>query len=70
MSGIVGRIGKDRPDIPWKEKTPDIELVEMVKKYKTRERPALMELFEKYTDRQVLVFTDRHQADNWLNSIS
>jgi len=69
MSGIVGRIGKDRPDIPWTEKTPDIELVEMVKRYKTRERPALLELFKKYPDRQVLVFTDRLQADNWLNTL-
>ena len=67
MAGIVGRLGEERPDMPWTESTLDPELVAMVKNYARDNRPVLLDLLRRYADRQVLVFTDRTRADRWLS---
>ena len=69
MAGIVGRVGEERPDMPWTESTLDPELVAMVKNYARDNRPVLLELLRRYADRQVLVFTDRTRADRWLSEL-
>ena len=66
MAGIVGRLGEERPDMPWTESALDPELVAMVKNYARDNRPVLLDLLRRYADRQVLVFTDRTRADRWL----
>lgn len=67
MAGIVGRVGEERPDMPWTESALDPELVAMVKNYARDNRPVLLDLLRRYADRQVLVFTDRTRADRWLS---
>ena len=69
MAGIVGRLGEERPDMPWTESTLDPELVAMVKNYARDNRPVLLDLLRRYADRQVLVFTDRTRADRWLSEL-
>ena len=69
MAGIVGRVGEERPDMPWTESTLDPELVAMVKNYARDNRPVLLDLLRRYADRQVLVFTDRTRADRWLSEL-
>ncbi len=69
MAGIVGRVGEERPDIPWTESALDPELVAMVKNYARDNRPVLLDLLRRYADRQVLVFTDRTRADRWLSEL-
>ena len=66
MAGIVGRVGEERPDMPWTESALDPELVAMAKNYARDNRPVLLDLLRRYADRQVLVFTDRTRADRWL----
>ena len=67
MAGIVARVGQNRPDMPWTESTLDPELVTMVRNYARDNRPFLLDLFQKYADKQVITFTDRTQADRWLS---
>ena len=69
MAGIVGRLGEERPDMPWTESALDPELVAMVKNYARDNRPVLLDLLRRYADRQVLVFTDRTRADRWLSEL-
>ena len=69
MAGIVGRVGEERPDMPWTESALDSELVAMVKNYARDNRPVLLDLLRRYADRQVLVFTDRTRADRWLSEL-
>ena len=69
MAGIVGRVGEERPDMPWTESTLDPELVAMVQTYARDNRPVLLDLLRRYADRQVLVFTDRTRADRWLSEL-
>lgn len=66
MQGIIDRVGKTRPDIPWTEQTLDPELVAIVKTYKERNNPVLSELFRRYADREILIFRTRDEADQWL----
>ena len=69
MAGIVGRLGEERPDMPWTESALYPELVAMVKNYARDNRPVLLDLLRRYADRQVLVFTDRTRADRWLSEL-
>ena len=66
MDGIIGRVGKERADIPWVENRLDPELVALVKKYRTENRPGLYDLLNKYAHKQIIIFNSRAQADEWL----
>ena len=70
MAGITERIGKRRSDIPWVEDRLDPELVELVKNYRSVNRPRLYGLMEKYPDRRLLVFRTRGEAQAWLRAFS
>ena len=69
MKGIVNRIGEPRGDIPWSENRLDPELVAQVRSYRSKNRPMLYALMEKYPDRQVLIFRTRAEAQDWLASL-
>ncbi len=66
MEGITGRVGQDRPDMPWTEDTLDPELVELVKNYEAENKPMLRELFSKYNDKNVITFHTRKEAEKWM----
>ena len=67
MAGVAARVGQVRPDMPWTESDLDPELVALVRNYARDNRPFLLDLFQKYADKQVITFTDRTQADRWLS---
>ena len=69
MEGIIDRVGKVRPDIPWSEDRLDPELVEMVRSYRTEKRPKVYELIEKYPDKTVHIFRTREEAETWLSEL-
>lgn len=70
MSGIQSRIGTERSDMPWVEKQLDAGLVEEVHKYKAEKRPVVLELLEKYKDKDIHIFKNRKEADTWLYSLN
>ncbi len=70
MRGILSRIGKKRPDMPWTEDRPDPELAESVRNYRSQKRPVLMSLFKKYPEKQVFIFKSRAQSDAWLEELT
>ena len=69
MAGVSERVGKIRTDIPWTEDRLDPELVQMVRDYRTENRPVVYALMEKYPDRQVYIFSTRSQAWDWLSGV-
>ena len=69
MAGIVGRLGEERPDMPWTESALAPELVAMVKNYARDNRPALLALLQKYPEKQSLIFPSRQEADRWLSRL-
>jgi len=69
MGGIEDRVGKKRPDIPWTEKSIDPELVGLVNGYQSTQRPVLMSLFDKYSEKNLVFFHSRQEADAWLGTL-
>ena len=66
MAGIRERVGKVRPDMPWVENRLDPELVELVQNYRRDNRPVVLELLERYSDREIHTFRSREEAERWL----
>ena len=66
MAGIIDRIGKDRPDIPWTENTLDPELVELVKNYARDNRPVVYSLLGKSENKRIIIFISRKEMNVWL----
>ncbi len=66
MKGIIGRVGQKRSDIPWVENELDPELVKLVKEYESKDKPVLKELFEKYSDKTLITFHTREEAELWI----
>ena len=62
----MDRVGKERPDIPWTEKKLDPELVKLVEDYTTENRPVILSLLEKYSDKKQFIFGTRDEANEWI----
>ena len=67
LDGINERRGKPRSDMPWIETEPDEEFIGFIKSYNTQSRPGVMALLQKYSDKNILIFKDRKQADTFLD---
>lgn len=66
LSGVSERLGRPRSDMPWIETEEDTEFIEFIKKFNKQQRPQVLELFKKYSRKNILVFTSRKQADVFL----
>lgn len=69
LEGIKERKGKARSDMPWIESDEDIEFVEYVKNYNSQCRPNVIELLRKYSNKDIYIFSNREQAEEFLNKI-
>ncbi len=68
LGGVIRRIGKARPEMPWIETELDPEFREQIETFSTKERPQIYELLEKYKQgREIYVFKSRTEADEFLN---
>ena len=66
MAGIRERVGRERPDIPWVENELDPFLMDQVRRYRQENRPVVLALLDRYSDREIHVFSDRDEAEAWL----
>ena len=66
LSGIEERRGKPRPDMPWVETEPDLEFIEFIKKFNKESRPRILGLLEQYKNKNIVVFSSRAEADDFL----
>ena len=66
LDGIRARRGKPRSDMPWIETDEDAEFIEFIKKYNEQQKPKVLELFKKYSDKNIIIFKSREQADAFL----
>lgn len=71
LSGIRERKGKARTDMPWieNEDEEDAEFIEFIKNYNFQSRPKVMELLDKYPHKDIYIFKNRNEADEFLNKI-
>lgn len=69
IAGVEERRGKPRPDMPWVEVEPDLEFIEFIKKYNEESRPKVIELLEKYKEKNIIIFKSRAEADEYLRRL-
>ena len=67
LDGIKERRGKPRSDMPWVETEEDAEFIEFIKNYNEQQKPKVLELLGKYSDKNIVIFKSREQADAFLN---
>ena len=67
LDGIKERRGKPRSDMPWIETEEDAEFIEFIKSYNEQQKPKVLELLEKYSDKNIVIFKSREEADAFLN---
>ena len=67
LDGIKERRGKPRSDMPWIETDEDADFIEFIKSYNEQQKPKVLELLEKYSDKNIIIFKGREQADTFLN---
>ena len=66
IAGVEERRGKPRPDMPWVETEPDLEFIEFIRKYNEESRPKVIDLLEKYCEKEIIIFKSRAEADEYL----
>ncbi|MCM1115825.1 MAG: adenylate kinase [Clostridium sp.] len=71
ISGAVNRVKnkEKRPDLPC-ELPADDELVTLIKCFNTDVRPMIFDYLNTYSDKKVVIFTSREQADDYLKNLS
>ena len=67
LDGIRARRGKPRSDMPWIETEEDAEFIEFIKSYNEQQKPKVLELLEKYSDKNIIILESREQADLFLH---
>ena len=70
LKGIEERKGKPRPDMPWLEaENQDDEFINFIKNYSLEQRPKVMKLLEKYSEKNVIIFCSREESEKFLETI-
>ena len=69
IDGIKQRQGKPRSDMPWIETEDDAEFLEFIRNYSTQSRPKVLELLNNYPQKDVFIFKNRKEADEYLNNM-
>jgi hypothetical protein len=66
LSGVRERPGKVRDDIPWMENEYDAEFIEFINNFTMQQRPQILNLLEKYSEKNVIIFKCREEANEFL----
>ena len=70
LNGIKERKGKPRSDMPWIESDEDdAEFIEFIKNYNSQSRPKVTELLKRYSHKDIYIFSNRIQAEEFLDKI-
>lgn len=69
IEGVRQRKGKPRPDMPWIETEDDEEFLEFIKNYNTQSRPKVLELLEKYKEKNIVILKSREEAGIFINNL-
>ena len=69
LKGVESRIGKPRPDIPWKEDVFDPEFKQWIIDWFKNTKPWVYHLIEKYKgSKNIVIFKTREEVDSYIES--
>ncbi len=68
LGGIASRQGKPRADMPWIESVGEVdeEFMTLIRNYRRDSRPKVLGLLEKYSDKKIVIFGSREEAEIYL----
>lgn len=68
LEGVKERRGKVRMDMPWIEAIDeeDTEFMDFIKNYNLQSKPKVMELLNKYFYKDIYIFKNRDEANEFL----
>ena len=69
LDGAIFRLGKERYDIPWIDTELDPEFRKEIEKFRDDNLPAIYELLDKYSNKNVIVFKSREEAKCFLANL-
>ena len=69
LEGIRARKGKIRSDLPWVENSDDLEFIEFINNYNRDNRPKVLDLLSKYSDREIVIFSNRADSESYISKI-
>ena len=71
LAGVRERAGKPRSDMPWTEdpEHEDEEFISFIKSYNSKSRPVITELLGKYPNKNIVIFKQRSDADEFLSAL-
>ena len=67
LKGIRERQGQTRSDLPWVERDEATKFLAFVKDFPSQGRPQIMELLDRYPEKNVFIFQNRAEADGFLS---
>ena len=68
LDGAVSRLGKARYDMPWIDTELDPKLKGEIEEFPTKNLPVIYELLQKYSDKNIVVFKSREEAERFLDA--
>lgn len=68
-SGVIERLGLERPDMPWVDVEIDEDFMERVRNFHRDVAPLIEDVLQLY-DRRVIRFTSRNEADDFVAGLS
>lgn len=71
LEGVQSRKGKARTDLPWIEPIDEEDegFITFINNYKDVNRPLVMDLLNTYTDKNIIIFKNRHEANQYIEAI-
>ena len=69
LQGVRERQGKARPDMPWVETQEDAEFMSFIEGFNAQQRPYILELIDKYSDKSIITLKSREEAREFILSI-
>ena len=69
LEGAVRRLGEKRYDMPWIDYELDPRLESEIKDFPSKNLPTTYALFEKYSDKRIVIFRSREEADKFLEEM-
>lgn len=69
LKGVENRIGTYRSDCPFVEQEFDPEFKKFLIDWQINTKPKTLELLEKYKDKNIIIFNNRKEKEDYINSI-
>ena len=69
LDGVKERHGKPRSDMPWIEHEEDSEFIKFIENFNKSQRPDILALLDKYSNKNIVIFKSREEADNFIEHI-